>query len=100
MLILSARVITKPEQRDAFVQLALGMLAPSKAEAGCICYDCHQDINDPNVFLFFEKWQDQAALDAHFETPHFQNLAAQLPELLAEKASIMTYEVGATNVIS
>ena len=29
---------------------ALGILAPSRAEAGCVNYDLHCDQDDPNVF--------------------------------------------------
>jgi quinol monooxygenase YgiN len=30
------------------------LIAPTRAEAGCLQYDLHVDTTDPHVFLFFE----------------------------------------------
>ena len=46
------------------------MVAASNAEAGCIAYAFTQDVLDPSVLHIVEKWVDDAALAAHFATPH------------------------------
>ena len=46
------------------------MVAASNAEEGCIAYAFTQDVLDPSVMHIVEKWQDEAALAAHFATPH------------------------------
>jgi len=41
-----------------------------KAEPGCIVYRPHRSTTDPEVFLFYEQYRDEAALDAHRKAPH------------------------------
>jgi quinol monooxygenase YgiN len=35
-------------------------------------YEAHQSIDNPRKFLIYEKYKDQAALDAHRESAHFK----------------------------
>jgi quinol monooxygenase YgiN len=44
----------------------------SRAEAGCITFDVSRSIEDENAFVLYEEWDDQAALDVHYATEHFQ----------------------------
>ncbi len=41
-----------------------------KAEPGCLVYRLHRSTKDPEVFLFYEVYEDQAAYDAHRKAPH------------------------------
>jgi quinol monooxygenase YgiN len=86
--------VAKPELRADVIRLALAVAEPSRAEAGCLAYDFHERADAENEFLFFEEWADQAALDFHFQTPHFQNFIKQFSAALAAPPSIRVYEVG------
>ncbi|HEY3065505.1 MAG TPA: putative quinol monooxygenase [Methylomirabilota bacterium] len=44
--------------------------AVRKAEPGCIVYRPHRSTKDPELFLFYEQYKDEAALDAHRKAPH------------------------------
>jgi quinol monooxygenase YgiN len=44
----------------------------SRNEPGCVQYEAHQSIENPRKFLIYEKYKDQAALDAHRESAHFK----------------------------
>ena len=46
----------------------------SRAEPGCRFYQPSRDPDDPNVFFFFEIYDDEAAYAAHGESEHFQRL--------------------------
>ena len=65
---------------DATLQ---ALLAPTRAEPGCLTYDLHRDPEDPGHFMFYETWRDQAALDAHLARPHIVRFLGRLPALLA-----------------
>ncbi len=66
------------EMLSAFQQLAAG----SRKEPGCRMYVVHQDREDNRRFFVYEQYDDDAALQAHRDTPHFQQIAAQtLPTL-------------------
>jgi quinol monooxygenase YgiN len=36
-----------------------------KNEPGCLVYRPHRSTKDPDVFIFYEQYKDDAALDAH-----------------------------------
>ncbi len=40
------------------------------AEPGCIVYRVHRCTNDPELFLFYEMYVDDVALDHHRNAPH------------------------------
>lgn len=57
------------------------MVAASNAEEGCIAYAFTQDLLQPGVIHIVEKWQDEAALAAHFATPHMAAFGAAIAGL-------------------
>jgi quinol monooxygenase YgiN len=52
------------------------LLVPTRKELGCLTYELHRDGEDPHRFMFYEKFESQAALDAHIHSPHFQKFLA------------------------
>jgi quinol monooxygenase YgiN len=40
------------------------------AEPGCLVYRPHRSTKDPDVFVFYETYRDDAAFDAHLKAPH------------------------------
>jgi len=40
-------------------------------EPGCRYFDVTQDLADDHHFIFYELYDDEAAVDAHRATPHF-----------------------------
>lgn len=64
-----ARIKAKPGMEKQMQQDLLGILTPTRAEAGCIAFDLLKDINDPTVFVLYENWESQAALDKHLSSP-------------------------------
>ncbi len=57
--------------------------APSRAESTNSLYTPHRDLDDPDTFVFIERWDSREALQAHMETPHFKEMAKKLEPLLA-----------------
>jgi quinol monooxygenase YgiN len=41
-----------------------------KTETGCLVYRVHRSTQDPDAFLFYEIYADDAAFDAHRASPH------------------------------
>jgi quinol monooxygenase YgiN len=41
-----------------------------REEPGCLCYRAHRSSSDPDLFLFYEQYESEAALDAHRKAPH------------------------------
>ncbi len=65
------------------VMQVFGKLAEaSRREPGCRMYVVHQHREDPCRFLVYEQYDDETALQAHRDSPHFQTFAMQeLPSL-------------------
>jgi quinol monooxygenase YgiN len=57
-------------------------IALTRAEVGCLLYTVHNDIDNPNRFVFIERWSSRAALDAHARSAHFGMMAAGLEDKL------------------
>ena len=53
-LTLIVRVKAKPGQEEPLLRELKGMLAPTRAEAGCIKYELHQSQSDPALFALCE----------------------------------------------
>jgi quinol monooxygenase YgiN len=41
-----------------------------KNEPGCLAYRPHRSSKDPDLFLFYEQYKDEAAFDLHRKAPH------------------------------
>lgn len=46
----------------------------SRAEEGCVFYEVHQGRSEPNILMLYECYRDEAALDAHRASEHFQRI--------------------------
>jgi quinol monooxygenase YgiN len=93
MLILAAKCIGKPDRRNDIMRVTAAIVPPSRAEAGCISYEIHERLSGKDEYLFFEEWADQAALDLHFKTPHFQEFITEFTPLLQAPPNIRIYEI-------
>lgn len=61
----------------------LALVAPSRAEPGCIAYAVHRGLDDPDLWMVYEIWTSPAELEAHFALPHMQAFVARVPDLVA-----------------
>jgi quinol monooxygenase YgiN len=95
MHVIVARLRVRPEHRAAFLKASVAIIAGTRAEAGCLLYALHEDVHDPNSFLFYEEWQDRAAIDAHFAEAHFLAFGEAIGDAVIEK-SLAIHEVAAS----
>ena len=87
MLVVVARYIVTPGHESTVVDLLRKNAAASETEPGCLEFTVHQHIDDPGAILLYERYVDQAAFEAHRETPHFVDIIeAQVVPLLAQRA--------------
>lgn len=62
----------KPEHIDAFaVAIADNARASVAHEPGCRQFDVCRDPADPALFVLYEVYDDEAAVQAHLQAPHF-----------------------------
>lgn len=84
MIVLHVTVQVKPERRGEFLDAVRHDAEHSeKDEPGCLRFDVIQDRDDPCRFYYYEVYQDEAALAAHRESPHFKHYAEATKDWLA-----------------
>ena len=84
MVILHVTVQVKSEHLVEFLDAVRHDAVHSeKDEPGCLRFDVVQDREDPNRFYYYEVYKDEAALEAHRQTPHFKLYAEKTKNWLA-----------------
>lgn len=81
---LTAIVKVKAHYREAVLAVLQDMVVQTHKEAACELYNLHQDLNDPNTFVFYEVWKSQEGLDAHNEQPYIKAFGQLIAEKLQE----------------
>ena len=81
-------VVAKPEKREELFRILASFVAPTRAESGCVTYNFHCDVEDPNVFVFYENFADREALEKHLAMPYLAELGSRSLELLARPVEI------------
>ena len=88
MIVLAVRFDISPEHSDVFIARVRRQGRESlEREPGCKRFDVAVDPERPTVVFLYELYADRAALDAHRETPHFKDYAAETAPMVIEKRS-------------
>jgi quinol monooxygenase YgiN len=98
-LIIAGTVRVPPANVEAFRPHMLGMMAASQAEDGCFDYNYAEDVAEPGLIHVFERWRDQAALDAHFRTGHMARWRAEWPSFGVSDRRLFAYEVASERAL-
>ena len=84
MIVLHVTIQVKPEHVAEFLEIVRHDAEHSEQdEPGCLRFDVLRDRDDPNRFYFYEVYRDEAALEAHRQTPHFKLYFEKSQPLLA-----------------
>jgi quinol monooxygenase YgiN len=71
VLTVVARLRAAKGKGDALAALLVEQAAVVlKAEPGCVVYRVHRSTRDPELFLFYETYADDAAFELHRNAPH------------------------------
>jgi len=91
-MIVVAKLKAKAGEEAKMEEALRDMVGKVAQEPGTLTYTLHRAQNDPNVFLFYEKYEDGAALKAHSSTPYFKELFGALKPLLDGAPEIEMYD--------
>jgi quinol monooxygenase YgiN len=78
-----------PGKADEVREILHGLVAESIKEPGVVHYMLHENPAQAGDFHFFEVYKDQAAVDAHMASKHFNEAAARFVPMLAGAPSII-----------
>lgn len=77
-----------PGREEAMREVLESLVEPTRTHDGVVEYLLHRGSRDPGMFCFYERWTDDAALDAHLETPPLLALGGRLDGLLDGEITI------------
>ena len=81
MISIVAKFTVNASEEEKFLALSEELIQASRAEAGCVEYGLHKDVNKENTYCMLEKWKDQAAIDTHNSSTHFTTIVPQLANM-------------------
>ena len=77
-----ARITAKSGMEEQLKTVLEPLVAPTRAEAGCLQYDLMRSQSNPRLFTFYEKWASDEAFAAHGQAPHVVRARAERMELV------------------
>ncbi len=90
MLGVVAKITVKPGMEKEFETVAMELVTKVNAnEPGCKLYRLHRLSDTPNVYVFMERYTDQAAVEAHRATDYFKALGRKMGEYMEGRAEVM-----------
>ena len=96
MIVVVGRVRTDDSKREDLIRIGTRVAEASRAEEGCIDYRLYEAADAPNEFVFIEEWRDDAALQAHFATPHIAEFMAAIATAIEWPPDVKFHEVSGT----
>ena len=93
MIVLKVDMLVKPGTEEKCREYIRILEEHSRKEAGCLMYIGHQSTENPRKFLLYEQYKDEAALQAHRNSPHFQQCVIGGLDSIMEHRSRDLYRV-------
>lgn len=86
MVTVIARYRAKAGAADRVAEVLARHVAATRSEPGCMQFDAYRSTENPDEFVLYEKYVDEAAFESHRQSPHFQEfIAGQVVPMLAER---------------
>jgi len=70
--VLIARWTAGPGNEERVEQILLRLAAATRTEPGCRAFRPTRSVDDPRLFVIYEEYDDEAALEAHSSSEHFR----------------------------
>ena len=91
MFVLVVNIRIKPENVARFMPMVLSNAREARKEPGCRQFEVLVDPKDKGKVMLYEVYNDEAAFEAHQQTPHFKKyLAEAVPLLAARERQVFT----------
>ncbi len=85
MIVQSVHFSFAPDDAEKAEAILRELREASRKEKGVIGFDVARSLEQPNVFVLWERYEDAAALEAHKATEHFKTLVINGVRALARQ---------------
>lgn len=91
MIIVRGAVTGTAETLPEMLRISLEHVRRSRSEPGCISHEVAVDAENPHRLVFFERWEDDQALKAHFAVRESNLFVRDLRALAADVEEMVLY---------
>jgi quinol monooxygenase YgiN len=91
MVIITAKVRLQPGTSERFLEAVRLMQPQVMKDPGAIQYSLHRSADDPDAFVFYERYDSEEAFAYHLSTGHFRALTETIDPLMAAPPEIDTW---------
>jgi quinol monooxygenase YgiN len=88
-----ARFTAKEGAETQLREVLARLVAPTRAEEGCLHYELVQSQSDPRVFTFYEKWVSAEAHASHLQTAHIARARQDRVPFVEGPADVSRWDV-------
>jgi quinol monooxygenase YgiN len=81
----------KPGNEKAFAEAFEPCAASTRKEAGNLGYALNHDLDDPTVFMVYEKFKSIAAIEEHAKSKHVEELLKKIGPMLDGNPTVKVY---------
>lgn len=93
MIVLISKNTLQDGKEREFLEIAQRLAEATRTEAGCRSYRIAQDGTERHIYYFIEAYEDQAALEAHRNSPHFQTYVPLLGKTRTKPSELTKCEI-------
>ena len=90
-MIITAKVRLQSGTSEEFLDAYRWMRPLVMQDPGAILYELHCSAEDPDEFIFYERYESEEAFQYHLSTEHFKALSARIDSLMARPPEIGTW---------
>jgi 4-carboxymuconolactone decarboxylase len=87
-----AFIRARPGRSEQLRERLLALVAPSRAEPGCLGYEVHRSTDDPDLWMLYGDWRSAEDLSAHFTLPHMRAFIKDVPSLVEGDLDLRGFE--------
>lgn len=90
MIYVAATFRIRPGTIEAFVAAAYTAIDTARREPGCLLYDLHASVTDPDRLVCLEQWDSRETFDRHLAAPHIATFSEAIkPYVLSTRVEII-----------
>ncbi len=91
MVIVTAKVRLQPGTSERFLEAVRVMQPQVMNDPGAIQYSLHRSADDPDTFIFYERYESEEAFAYHLSTGHFKSCRGTIDPLMAAPPELGTW---------
>lgn len=92
MIVVVSDNFIKEGKAESLIPAYRKVMEYTRKQPGCIYYEAFLSTDDPNTFVFFEKWASEEDLNVHLEDQVFNDMYKEIEDCFSADESLKKYK--------